>query len=286
VLAWRCDVRYRLLISTFAIVLSSYTNGLFAATPIPFQFRNGMICLKVTVAESGEPLNFLLDSGAGASVLDLTVARRLGLELGESQNVQGVHSRTVAYRVKTFAARVAGVPLPATVLALDLSGPGRACQKGIDGLLGIDFFRGRIVQIDFTSRTVRLLQRAELNEAGCESLALSARNDALCARIAIDGNAPQWLRLDTGCNTALEWVVTGHKAKNLSATTLGLNSGPVREIHTNVQLGAIHLSAVRTGIHTEQMFAGEAGLIGNGLLSQFRVTLDADKSRVLLSRNN
>jgi len=46
------------------------------------------------------------------------------------------------------------------------------------------------------------------------------------------------------------------------------------------------LSAVRTGIHTEQMFAGEAGLIGNGLLSQFRVTLDADKSRVLLSRNN
>jgi hypothetical protein len=125
------------------------------------------------------------------------------------------------------------------------------------------------VQIDFTSRTVRLLQRAELNEAGCESLTLSARNDALCARIAIDENAPQWLRLDTGCNTALEWVVTGHKAKNLSATTLGLNSGPVREIHTNVQLGGIHLSAVRTGIHTEQMFAGEAGLIGNGLLSQF-----------------
>jgi predicted aspartyl protease len=41
------------------------------------------------LAGSGEPLNFLLDSGAGASVLDLTVARRLGLELGESQNVQG-----------------------------------------------------------------------------------------------------------------------------------------------------------------------------------------------------
>jgi predicted aspartyl protease len=278
-------VRYPLLTSIFAIVLSFCANGLFAATPIPFQFRDGMICLKVTVAGNSEPLNFLLDSGAGASVLDLAVARRLGLKLGESQNVQGVHSRSVAYRVKTFAAHIAGVPVPASVLALDLSGPGHACQKGIDGLLGVDFFRGRIVQIDFVSRTICLLQRTEVDETDCEILALTARNDALCTRVAIDGNAPQWLRLDTGCNTALEWVVTGHKAKKLGATTLGLNSRQVREIHTDVQLGTLHLPAIRTGIHTEQMFAGEAGLIGNGLLSQFRVTVDADKARVLLGRN-
>ena len=260
-------------------------NGLFAATPIPFQFRDGMIWLKVAVAGKSEPLNFLLDSGAGASVLDLAAAKRLGLKLGASQNVQGIHSRSVAFRVEGFAAHAASIAIPSSLLAVDLSEPSASCHRRIDGLLGADFFRDRIVQIDFAAQTIRLLLRDEVNAAGCEILPLTTRNDALCARVSVDGNAPEWLRLDTGCNTALEWVVTGDKAKKLGLTTLGLNAGSVPEFHTDVQLGAQRIAAVKTGIHTGQMFAGESGLIGNGLLSQFQVTVDAAKSRVLLSRN-
>lgn len=242
-----------------------------------------MIWLKVAVAGKSEPLNFLLDSGAGASVLDLTTARRLGIKLGASQSVQGVHSRSVAYRVENFAARAVSIAIPSSLLAVDLSGPSRACHQRIDGLLGADFFRDRIVRIDFASQTIRLLQRSEVNEAGCEILPLTTRNDVLCARVSVDGNAPEWLRLDTGCNTTLEWVVTGDKAKKLGLTTLGLNSGSVREFHADVQLGAKRIAAVKTGIHTQQMFAGEAGLIGNGLLSRFVVTIDSAKRRWLLA---
>jgi hypothetical protein len=89
----------RRLIPILTVALLLCANGLFAAAPIPFQFRDGMVWLKVAVTGNGEPLNFLLDSGAGASVLDLAAARRLGLKLGERQNVQGVHSRSLAYRV-------------------------------------------------------------------------------------------------------------------------------------------------------------------------------------------
>ena len=42
-------------------------NRLVAATPIPFQFRDGLIWLKVAVAGKSEPLNFLLDSRARRS---------------------------------------------------------------------------------------------------------------------------------------------------------------------------------------------------------------------------
>ncbi len=273
----------RRLVSILILALLVCASRLIAATPIPFQFRDGMVWLKVAVAGTSEPLNFLLDSGAGASVLDLATARRLGVKFGARQNIQGVHSRSVAYRVEGFAARAAGVAIPSSLLAVDLSGPSRACHQRIDGLLGADFFRGRIVQIDFASQAIRLLQRGEVNEAGCEILPLTTRNDALCARISVDGNAPEWLRLDTGCNTTLEWVVTGDKAKKLGVPTIGVNSGSVRELHTDVQLGAKRLSAVKTGIHTEQMFSGEAGLIGNGLLSRFTITIDATKRRILLS---
>ena len=242
-----------------------------------------MVWVKVALAGTSEPLNFLLDSGAGTSVLDLAAARRLGLGLGARQNVQGVHGRSVAFRVEDFAANAAGVRLPDSLLAVDLSGPSRACHQRIDGLLGVDFFRGRIVRIDFASQTIRLLQRCEVNEAGSEVLPLTTRNGALCARISVDGNSPEWLRLDTGCNTALEWVVTGDRAKKLGLVTIGLDSDSVREFHADVQLGTKRLLAVKTGVHSEQMFAGESGLIGNGLLSRFTVTIDFAKSRCLLA---
>jgi Aspartyl protease len=282
-LALRACVLFRRLISILTLALLLCANRLFAATPIPFEFRDGMIWLKVAVAGRGEPLYFLLDSGAGASVLDLAAAQRLGLKLGSRQNVQGVHSRSIAYRVDGLVAHAASVAIPSSLLAVDLSGPSRGCHQRIDGLLGADFFRNRIVQIDFAAQTIRLLQRDEVNPSGCEILPLTARNDTLCARISVDGNAPEWLRLDTGCNSTLEWVVTGNKAKKLGIPTLGFNSGSVREFHTDVQLGSKRIGAVKTGIHTEQMFAGEAGLIGNGLLSQFTVTIDASKRRCLLS---
>ncbi len=54
---------------------------------IPFQFQDGLIWLKVGVAGKSEPLNFLLDSGAGVSAMDLQTACCLRLKLGEQQTV-------------------------------------------------------------------------------------------------------------------------------------------------------------------------------------------------------
>ena len=127
-----------------------------AATEIPFVYGDGMIWMKVSVAGQSTPLNFLLDSGAGGSVLDLAAARRLGLKLGARQTVLGVQSRSCAYPVEGFGASVAGVPIASSLLAINLSGPSRGCHQRIDGLLGADFFRDRIVQIDFTAQMIRL----------------------------------------------------------------------------------------------------------------------------------
>jgi predicted aspartyl protease len=270
------------LISIFSFALMVASN-LPAATPVPFQYRDGMIWLKVAVAGRNEPLNFLVDSGAGASVLDLGTARRLGLKLDQPMTVQGVNGHTTAYHARDFNARTAGVPVASSLLAVDLSGPSSSCHQHIDGLLGADFFRDHIVQINYAARTIRLLERNEVNPAGCEVLPLVKCNDTFSVRASVAGNAPELMRVDTGCCTALEWVVTGSKAKKLTSTTIGLKSGTMHDFSTDVQLGSIRVTAVKTGVHTSQMFAGEAGLIGNGLLSRFTVTIDTGKQRCLLS---
>jgi hypothetical protein len=54
---------------------------------------------------------------------------------------------------------------------------------------------------------------------------------------------------------------------------------------TVVQLGAETIPAVPTGLHEEEIFPGEAGLLGNALLSRFLVTVDAVKGRLILQKN-
>ena len=262
------------------LALSLFAGSLFASPPIPIEYRDGMIWVKVSVAGRKERLNFLLDSGAGASVIDIVAARRVGLQFHERQTVLGASGRTVAFRVEGFRAQAADVPVASSLLALDLSAPSCGCHHRIDGLLGADFLRDHIVEINFAAQTLRLLQRGEMNSEGCEALPLARRNDALCARISVDGNAPEWLRLDTGCNTSLEWVVAGDKTRSLA----NVSASSVREIQTDVQIGGLRIAAVKTGVHKEQMFADESGLIGNGLLSRFTITIDATGQRCLLAK--
>jgi hypothetical protein len=243
-----------------------------------------MICLKVEAGAPGAPLNFLLDSGAGKSVMDLGAARRLGVKLGARETVQGVDGACPAFHVDGVAATVASVPLPRRMLAVDLQGIGGACGLRIDGLLGADFFRDHVVQIDFGAQKLRLLNHDEAGAGAGQVLPLARRGDALCIRVGVNGGAPQWMRLDTGCSGALEWVVTDGAARHRAGTSVAATGGSLRFIETEVLLGTERVTAVKTGVHPKPMFAGEAGLVGNGLLSQFRVTVDASGGRLLLAR--
>jgi hypothetical protein len=78
---------------------------------IHFQYRDGLIWLKVNIAGKSRPLNFLLDSGAGVSAIDLRIARTLGVLLGNRQIVLGVNGQGLAFQVSDLHAVCAGVDL-------------------------------------------------------------------------------------------------------------------------------------------------------------------------------
>lgn len=257
-----------------------------AGTPVEFPVvhRDGFLWLKVRVAGRSEPLHFLLDSGAASSVVDLGVARRLGLDLGARVAVQGVHSRTTARRVAGFTAQAGGVALPDAPLAVDLGGVSATCQQPIDGLLGADFFQGRIVQIDLAAGKVRLLDRAPSGGRGA-ALPLRVRRGAFCVPAGIGGSPPQWLRVDTGCDSAIEWAAGPGAASPGGGASIGLASARGRSICADVQLGGHALRGVRIGVHDRAIFPGEDGLLGNAALSRFRVTIDAPGGRLILERH-
>jgi hypothetical protein len=92
------------------------------------------------------------------------------------------------------------------------------------------------------------------------------------------------MRLDTGCDAALEWVVSGTEKRRTGRSSIGLSCASVSHINTSVQLGKQCFNAVATGVHREPIFPGEAGLVGNGLLSNFRLTIDEPRRRAIFEK--
>lgn len=274
------------ILAVCATIVRGETNSA-ASAEFPFEYREGLLWVQVCVAERQEPLRFLLDTGAEVSVINLDTAKRLGLSLAAKVRVRGVHTSMTGYWPQTLAADANGVTLPSRLLALNLSKLSRACEQSVDGLIGADFFRDRIVQIDFTGQKVRLLNPDEVR-APSNSLPLDIRSCGMRVEASINGGKPQWLRVDTGCATPLQWVTSTVRSEKFSSKiSIGLTELNIPQRRTTVELGGKKFRDVPTGIHRTSIFSGEAGLLGNGLLARFSsVTIDTKSGRLILEEGH
>jgi predicted aspartyl protease len=261
----------RVLFALFALVTGP------RALSAPFAFSDGLVWVKVEIEGTARPLNFVLDSGAGSTVISLDAASRLGLKLGRAETVAGVDGPCVARRVDRFPAKVCGQPLTASVLAIDLGRASRGCHQPIDGLVGADFFRGRVVQIDFPAHELRLLDRFE---PGAGAVPVRVQRDSLCVPVCVGGDRARWVRLDTGCSDALRWVESGQSRSRGATMGIALAKTGGKFVPMDISIGSRKLAAVPTIIHQREIFPGEAGLLGCGVLSKFRVTVDGKRHRV------
>src|SRR5258708_34191565 len=116
---------------------------------------------------------------------------------------------------------------------------------------------------------VRILDNWDVNLAKCEVLPIKMCNDAVCVPVRVAGNPAQWMRLDTGCDSALEWVVGGPRTRLHEKASMGLSHSSRPCIRATVQIGSQHFT-IRAGVHEKQLFAGEAALLGNGLPTRRR----------------
>lgn len=277
------SVRRLVHITILVLVTLVHAQAASPTTEFPFEQRGGLLWVKVVVPQSPEPLNFLLDSGAGVSVINLRTAKRLGVKLGRRVDVCGVGSSADGFWPQRLQASAGVVALPKNYLAVDLAELSRACDCGVDGLLGADFFQDRVVQIDFVATKIRLLPSSQATGA-VSVVKLKVNRGALLASVGIDERKPQWMRVDTGCTSALQWVVSESKAATTkSGVCVGLTELNISATTTTVKLGSAIFDSVPTGLHQQPIFSGESGLLGNGLLTRFeRVTFDAKAGRLVL----
>lgn len=239
--------------------------------------------IEVIVPQSAEPLHFLLDSGAGASLINLCTAKRLGLKLGKEVTIRGVGTTLPGYWQERLFAKAGMVELPSKYVAVDLGKLSSSCGQTVDGLVGADFFCDHVVQIDFDAQKIRILKSDKARKSD-ETLPLQLRPCGMRVSISVDDRKRQWVRLDTGCSTALEWVTSDVPDQCTHQIAIGLAEISIPQTKTTVGIGELEFGNVPTGLHQKAIFPGEAGLLGNGLLSRFStVTIDTKGGRVFLN---
>ena len=84
--------------------------------------------------------------------------------------------------------------------------------------------------------------------------------------------------------SALQWVAdTAPEMRRNAGISIGLAELSIPVGPASVRLGDQVFDPIQTGWHSKPIFAGENGLLGNGLLSRFsRVTIDAKAGKLIL----
>lgn len=250
-------------------------------------------------------MSFVLDTGADAAIVMSDVAGELGLTLTGSVRVGGagdqLQTGSLVQGATWSLVGLDGFSQP-VALALPLRSLSAGMGQDIDGILGGQFIRQFVVQVDYQAQAITIHDRNAFTYTGRgETVPIDfyQGHPILTASVTPIGGPPIARRfvLDIGSGMALalsspfvaEQQLLGPQVKTVrligAAGAGGAVRGQVGRVES-LQIGSFQLRQVMTMFSqdTGGAFADAAlaGNIGGQIASRFRVFLDYGRSRLIL----
>ena len=146
-------VRFRLILAALPV----FARCLPAANPeakLPFKLYGGYTIVARGSIAGLKHLNFIIDTGAVPSVVDLKVARKLGLE-GQVEPLS-LFNQTVETRRVTLPGLLLGIidTGPLSVIVGDLASFESHLGVRVDGMIGLDVLGRQDFVVDYESATI------------------------------------------------------------------------------------------------------------------------------------
>ena len=276
---------------------------------VPFELVTRHIMIRVTINNS-RPLWFIFDTGDKVAIVDLELAKSLGLSLHGEVNVGGAGAGTVkGATVRNAAVSVIGNetnPQP-VMLAIPLDRLESRFGHDIDGIIGADFIRQFVVEIDYSARVLRLHDKNKFSYSGPgDTLPLTFIHGGypiIDAEVVVDGRAPIKGRfiLDFGSGASLALHTPFVKEHNLPSpsqkTIRAMGGGGVGGQVTGrsgrisaLRMGKFQIESPLTLFSADQAGALATeeiqGNIGAMILSKFKALLDYGRDRIILEPNS
>jgi predicted aspartyl protease len=161
--------------------------------------------LLVPVRVNGRDARFLLDTGAGATVIDATLAEELGLESRGLVQARGAAGHDAAAFVGVERLELPGVELRGqTVVTLDLAPVAAVIGRAVDGVLGYDFLSRFAVRLDYPAARLGLWPSGTYSpDPGATLVPLRIESNVPHVDGVLDGTHRGSFLLDTGNSSAL-----------------------------------------------------------------------------------
>jgi hypothetical protein len=200
-----------LLLATGASRSGAFADQRSVPIVIPFELATRHILVKVTVNHS-RPLTFILDTGAGSAVMRLDVAKELGLRLEGNVNIGGAGEGSQSGKLIRGASwslvGLDGFSQPVT-MALPFTEAQAAMGRDVDGIIGGEFIRQFVVELDYQGGKMTLHRPASFEYKG-DGQAIPLRFDVnrypvLTATVTAPGRPPidRLFLFDIGSSGAL-----------------------------------------------------------------------------------
>jgi predicted aspartyl protease len=173
------------------------------AESIPLRRLGALVAVPVELPD-GTEAPFLLDTGAGATVLDRAVAERLGLEVHGTLEARGAGGSEAGGYVRLASLGLPGVAIRDQMVAtLGLDALGEVLGVRIDGILGYDFLSRFTIRIDYPRARLGLFPPGTAPPPGARRAPLRVEANVPRLDGVLDGEHHGSFVLDLGNASAL-----------------------------------------------------------------------------------
>jgi tetratricopeptide (TPR) repeat protein len=280
---------------------SLYDIGGMKQTSVKFDLVNDRPIVHVQINKSEEPLNFVLDTGSGISVISERTAKRLKIDSvargGTARGFGGDGKFEIVYgflnKVKIGEVGIRNVPVYIRKF--------HAANEEIDGYIGLSLISKFLTTIDYGDKSFTLKQKTPdgVSFDGKEALALPLRLTSagfLSGEVQIEGvDSSLNFIVDTGASLS---VISDKLARSRELSNFVIDekirvigsAGETSEMpmfilprltfgnNTRDRIKAI---ALDLDLINETSGFSQAGILGGNFLKNYRLTFDFQNSKVI-----
>jgi Aspartyl protease/PDZ domain len=280
-----------------------------APVTIPFELVTRHIVLKVRINNS-RPLSFVFDTGDKVGVVDTDVAKELGLKLEGQLRVGGAGADTLPgsfVKEATWSLPgLEGFSQPISI-AIPLGRMAARAGHDFDGIVGSDFIRQYVVEVDYQNRVLKLHDRDKFSYSGAgESIPIQlnqmgyplldaevtpANGDSVKGKFVLDLGSSGSLVLMSP--VVAQHNLLGNGMKTIKALGVGgaggQSNGQIGRVRS-LQIGKFTIANPITLFSEDKAGAMSStqlvGNIGQLIAGKFKVFLDYNHTRIILEPNS
>jgi predicted aspartyl protease len=273
-----------------------------SSAKVKFRLAGGaqpLILLPVHVNNRG-PFDFILDTGAGTSLLASELAKQLEVKVIGSKEGQSAGGKVSVSLAKVDSLAVGETKLDDVDMGVvDLGQIGKTIGAKIDGDLGCNFLKHFRITIDYRDCEIRFddPKRVEVFDRPAQTeIAIRLAHPAkplILVDIYANGRGPFQFAIDTGTSTT---AITPELAKELNVVTSAIP--PVTSGGTHVDVTAGALQSFQVGgakidnlavivadffsMLSQAVGAKLDGIVGYNFLRDYKVVIDYPNKRLRL----